>query len=262
MLEAYALSDKGCVRSNNEDYALVQPDLGLYVLADGMGGAKAGERASRLAVDTVAASVTAAGRRDAQVLLTAVEEANRKVIDAANSDPNMEGMGTTLVAALETSEGISIASVGDSRAYLLDEEDLRPITQDQTWVNDVGRPLGLDEESLRSHPMRHVLTMAIGAGAPLAINYYVVNPRPASLLLMCSDGLHGVVDRKRIEQILRERGNGSDSLEQKCRQLIDEASRAGGPDNITAMLIRAPGTLAPDLDKPVRAKKTQDTQPL
>jgi len=259
MLEAFALSDKGCVRSNNEDYCLVQPELGLYILADGMGGAKAGERASRLAVDTVSETVTTAGRRDSQVLLSAVEEANRKVLAAANSDPEMEGMGTTLVAALETEEGVAIASVGDSRAYILDETGLRVITQDQTWVNDVGRPLGLDEESLRSHPMRHVLTMAIGAGTPLAINYYVIHPSPAAMLLICSDGLHGVVDRARIEEILRARGNGSESLEQKCQSLIQEAKNAGGPDNITAVLMRAPG--APELPPPVKST-LRDTQPL
>jgi PPM family protein phosphatase len=260
MLEAFALTDKGCVRSNNEDYCLVKPELGLYVLADGMGGAKAGERASRLAVDTVAESVTTAGRRETQVLLSAVEEANRKVLAAANSDPNMEGMGTTLVVALETDEGVAIASVGDSRAYILDDNGLRVITQDQTWVNDVGRPLGLDEESLRSHPMRHVLTMAIGAGTPLAINYYMVRPSPAAMLLICSDGLHGVVDRTRIEEILRGNGNGSsDSLEQKCHRLIDEAKSAGGPDNITAVLMRAPG--APELP-PLVKSTLQDTQPI
>lgn len=259
MLEAFAVTDKGCVRSNNEDYCLVQPEMGLYILADGMGGAKAGERASRLAVDTVAESVTTAGRRDAQVLLRAVEEANSKVLAAANSDPNMEGMGTTLVAALETEEGLAIASVGDSRAYILDDKGLRAITQDQTWVNDVGRPLGLDEESLRNHPMRHVLTMAIGAGTPLAINYYLVRPSPAALLLICSDGLHGVVDRTRIEEILRAHGNGSDSLQQKCQRLIEEARNAGGPDNITAVLMRAPG--APDLPASVK-RPLHDTQPL
>jgi PPM family protein phosphatase len=248
-MEAYALTDRGCVRANNEDYCLVQPELGLYVLADGMGGAKAGERASRLAVDTVAETVTAASRRDAQVLLSAVEEANKRVMAAANSDPSMEGMGTTLVAAMETDEGVSIASVGDSRAYILEEGGLRAITRDQTWVNEVGRPLGLDEEALRHHPMRHVLTMAIGAGTPLAINYYVVHPSPASLLLMCSDGLHGVVEPERIEQILRDRNNGNDSLENKCRSLIEAAREAGGPDNITAVLLRAPVTAEGNLSK-------------
>src|SRR5919205_4523666 len=101
MLEAVAVSDKGCIRSNNEDYCLIEPDLGLYVLADGMGGAKAGERASKMAVDTVAEMVLLAQRRDSQVLLSAVEEANRRVRDAAHNDPSLEGMGTTLVAALE-----------------------------------------------------------------------------------------------------------------------------------------------------------------
>jgi protein phosphatase len=255
-VEAFALTDRGCIRSNNEDYCLVRPEAGLYMLADGMGGAKAGERASRLAVDTVDEAVTATDRRDAQVLLSAVEEANRRVMAAANSDPSMEGMGTTLVAALETDEGLAIASVGDSRAYILDESGLRAITQDQTWVNDVGRRLGLAEESLRTHPMRHVLTMAIGAGASLVINYYLVRPAPSALLLICSDGLHGVVESSRIEEILRGSGNGSESLENKCRGLVEEARRAGGPDNITAVVIRAPGTAG------ARKPLLSETQPL
>src|SRR5207302_655492 len=134
-----------------------------------------------------------------QVLLSAVEEANRRVREAAHSDPSLEGMGTTLVVVLETDEALSIASVGDSRVYLLDEDGFRAITDDQTWVNEVGRPLGLDEESLRNHPMRHVLTMAIGASAPLSINYYSVELKKGSLVMMCSDGLHGVVEALRME---------------------------------------------------------------
>src|SRR5512133_3566035 len=98
MLEAYALSDKGCVRSNNEDYCFIEPDHGLFVVADGMGGAAARERASRVAVDTVAESVLASGRRDSQILLMAVEQANRRVMEAARQDSALEGMGTTLVA--------------------------------------------------------------------------------------------------------------------------------------------------------------------
>jgi len=237
MLEAFALSDRGCIRSNNEDYCFIQPALGLFVLADGMGGAKAGERASRLAVETVAQSVQVAERRDSQVLLRAVEEANRRVIEAAHSDPELEGMGTTLVVALELDGGIDIASVGDSRAYVLDEDGFRAITDDQTWVNEVGRPLGLDEASLRSHPMRHVLTMAIGASAPLAVNYYSVPLKGRALVLICSDGLHGVVDGAELERILRGGQNGV-SLEDSCKRLIQAAKEAGGPDNITAVLVR------------------------
>ncbi len=237
MLEAVSLSDKGCVRSNNEDCCLIEPELGLYVLADGMGGARAGERASRIAVDTVAEIVLMAQQRDSQVLLSAVEEANKRVLDAAHSDPTLEGMGTTLVAALEQEESLSIASVGDSRAYLFDDAGFRAITDDQTWVNEVGRPLGLDEESLKNHPMRHVLTMAIGASLPLTVNYYSVALMKDSLVLMCSDGLHGVVESSEIEQILRG-GRDGQPLEDVCRQLVEAAKAAGGPDNVTTVLVR------------------------
>lgn len=237
MLEAFASTDKGCVRSNNEDYCLIHPDLGLYVVADGMGGARAGEQAARLAVETVSEMVQSAGQRDSQVLLRAVEEANRRVLDAAHRDPKLEGMGTTLVAALALEDGLHIASVGDSRAYVLDDDGFRAITDDQTWVNEVGRPLGLDEESLRTHPMRHVLTMAIGASAPLTVNYYSVSLKPRSLVLMCSDGLHGVVEGPKLERILREGRNGV-SLQESCGKLIEAAKEAGGPDNITALLVR------------------------
>jgi protein phosphatase len=240
MLEASALSDRGCIRANNEDYCLIERDLGLYVLADGMGGAKAGERASRMAVDTVAESVLLAQRRDSQVLLAAVEEANRRVRDAAHNDPSLEGMGTTLIAALELEENLSIASVGDSRAYLLDDDGFRAITDDQTWVNEVGRPLGLDEESLRNHPMRHVLTMAIGASVPLTVNYYSVRLKQGAMMLMCSDGLHGVIEAPDLERIVREGANGT-PLEESCRKLIEAAREAGGPDNITALLVRKHG---------------------
>jgi len=237
MLEAFAMTDKGCIRSNNEDYCLIEPDLGLYILADGMGGARAGERASRLAVDTVSEMVHSAGRLDSQVLIGAVEEANRRVLEAAHSDPTLEGMGTTLVAALDLREGFAIASVGDSRVYVLDDDGLRAITDDQTWVNEVGRPLGLDEESLRHHPMRHVLTMAIGASAPLTVNYYSVELHRGALVLMCSDGLHGVIEQIEMEGILRGGRNGT-PLEESCRKLIEAAKQAGGPDNVTAVLVR------------------------
>jgi protein phosphatase len=240
MLDAFALSDQGCVRSNNEDYCLIKPELGLYVLADGMGGAKAGERASQLAVDTVAEVVLGDHRRDSQVVLKAVEEANRRVLEAAQSDSSLEGMGTTLVVALETEEGLFIASVGDSRAYLLDDGGFCAITDDQTWVNEVGRPLGLDEASLRNHPMRHVLTMAIGASAPLTVNYYCVPLKLGALVLISSDGLHGVLDAAQIERILRD-GPVGGTLEESCRRLIEAAKEAGGPDNITVILAKKSG---------------------
>jgi len=237
MLEAFAMSDMGCVRTNNEDYCLIEPELGLYVLADGMGGARAGETASKMAVETVSETMLLAEHRDPQVLIRAVEEANRRVLEAAQSDAALEGMGTTLVVALEIGDGISIASVGDSRAYVLDDDGFRVITDDQTWVNEVGRPLGLDEEALRNHPMRHVLTMAIGASSPLTVNYYAVPLKAGAMVLMCSDGLHGVVEGSEIESILRTGQNGT-PLNESCRRLIEAAKQAGGPDNVTTVLVR------------------------
>lgn len=237
MLEAFALSDKGCVRSNNEDYCLIDPERGLFILADGMGGARAGERASRMAVETVAETVRAAEIADSQVLIRATEEANRRVLEAAHSDPSLEGMGTTLVAALSLGAELAITSVGDSRAYVLDGDGLHMITEDQTWVNEVGRPLGLDEESLRHHPMRHVLTMAIGASTPLTINHYRLPLNHGELVLICSDGLHGVLEQPEIEGILAPARDGG-SLQASCQGLIDAAKKAGGPDNVTTVLLR------------------------
>jgi protein phosphatase len=240
MLEAFQLSDLGCIRTNNEDYCAIAPELGLYVLADGMGGARAGERASCLAVDTVVEMLRSTPGRDSQALLAAVEEANKRVLEAARTDLSLEGMGTTLVAALEIGGDLCIASVGDSRAYLLDGSGLHLITDDQTWVNEVGRPLGLDEDALRTHPMRHVLTMAIGAASPLTVNYYAVPMEPGSLALLSSDGLHGVVEAPRLEEILRS-GRGDGSLEKCCQLLVDAAKAAGGPDNVTVILLRKSG---------------------
>ncbi len=235
MLEAFGLSDPGCVRPNNEDCYLIAPDMGLYVVADGMGGAQAGERASKLAVDTLAAFIAASGLATPEMLAQAFQEANNHVMNAASNDVNLEGMGTTLVAALEAGRDILIASVGDSRAYVYQADELIGITEDQTWVHEVGRKLGIDETSLRSHPMRHVLTMAIGVSPELRVHSYALKPQARAEVLLCSDGLHGVVDESVIAEVLA--GNGN--LESKCRKLIEAAKAAGGPDNITTVLVRA-----------------------
>ncbi len=236
MLEVCALTDPGRVRQNNQDSYRIVKDLGLYMLADGMGGARGGAHASRLAVETVEKALTRSAHRDAAALLGAVEEANDLVLAEASRDPNLEGMGTTIVAALETrANDIAIASVGDSRAYILHKDELRAVTKDQTWVQEVGRSLGLDEASLRTHPMRHVLTMAVGVGAAVRILYYALELEPSDILLLTTDGLHGVVPEADIKRILRDE---SLSLEARCEQLMAAAHDAGSPDNVTVMLMR------------------------
>jgi serine/threonine protein phosphatase PrpC len=236
MLEVFALTDPGRVRQSNQDSFRIVRELGLYMLADGMGGARGGARASTLAVDTVQAVLERSTHRDAAALLGAVEEANDRVLAEASHDPNLEGMGTTIVAALETkANDIAIASVGDSRAYVLHGTELRAVTQDQTWVQEVGRGLGLDEASLRIHPMRHVLTMAVGVGSAVRILYYAVELEPGDMLLLTTDGLHGVVPEPKIREIL---ADSPASLEDRCQRLMTAAHDAGSPDNVTVMLIR------------------------
>ena len=235
MIAACGASNPGCVRSNNEDSYLIDPLLGLYIVADGMGGAQAGEQASKLAVDTVKSYISEAGHVDPEVLVAAFEKANERVMAMAQSDSALKGMGTTLTAVAESSDALLVANVGDSRAYIADEAEFRAITDDQTWVNEIGRRLGIQEENLKTHPMRHVLTMAIGVSSPLRVNTYQVDPRPGVQILLCSDGLHGVVDPGFIEQTLR----SDQTAEQKCDALIEAARSAGGPDNITAVLLQA-----------------------
>lgn len=234
MLQAYGVTDPGSVRQNNEDYYLVLPDRGLYLLADGMGGAQAGEHASKLAADTVSEFLDGKDKIDAATLAAAFEEANRRVLTAASEDLALEGMGTTLLAAVENGPEVLIASVGDSRAYVYQNGQLLAVTEDQTWVQEVGRRLGIDEVSLQTHPMRHVLTMAIGVSPQLRINAHVLTPQADTLILLCSDGLHGVVNAQAITETLADDGN----LESKGRRLIEAAKKAGGPDNITAVLLR------------------------
>lgn len=235
MVEAFGVSDAGCVRANNEDYFVLSQNRGLYLVADGMGGAQAGEHASKLAAETVKQYVEKSERTDAGMLAEAFQEANRQVIEAAANDQQLEGMGTTLVAALDTGKELLVASVGDSRAYVFDGEKLTVLTEDQTWVNEVGRRLGIDEGSLKTHPMRHVLTMAVGVSPDLRVHSYSLKPEPGTLVLLCSDGLHGVIEAGEIENTLA--GNGT--LESKCQRLIEAAKKAGGPDNITTVLLQA-----------------------
>jgi PPM family protein phosphatase len=235
MLEAFGLSDPGCVRNNNEDYYLLAPTLDLYLVADGMGGAQAGEHASKLAGDTVAEFIWKSGQSSGEVLLDAISEANRRVLEAAENDPNLHGMGTTLTAAFKVGGELLFASVGDSRAYVFQDQQLQAITEDQTWVNEVGRRLGINEDALKVHPMRHVLTMAIGVGESIRVHSYAVPIQSGSQFLLCSDGLHGVLSLEIISETL----STSETLESKCRSLVQAAKNAGGPDNITAVLLVA-----------------------
>ena len=236
MLEAFGLSDPGCIRTNNEDYFISDTHTGIFIVADGMGGANAGEYASKISAETLYGYLRDAGENNS---LTGLEQgfvqANDAVRQASSRTPEFEGMGTTLVAARMVDHfHIQLANVGDSRAYCLSGEQFTVLSTDHTWLNEVGSRLGLPDEALRRHPMRHVLTMAIGVSDEIRVDSQVVSVFTGDQLLLCSDGLHGVVD----EELIRETLKSEKSLPEKAHYLVEAAKQRGGPDNITVVLIQ------------------------
>jgi PPM family protein phosphatase len=236
MLEAFGLSDPGCVRPNNEDYFISDSESGIFVLADGMGGANGGEFASRLGAERLYEILLNRPAGDGTgALEQAFVEANVAVREFAKGNPALDGMGTTLVAARKIQDTVfEVGSVGDSRAYLASGGQLTLVTEDQTWLAEVGSQLGLSEEALKKHPMRHVLTMAIGSSEELRVGSRLVEMSPGDQLLLCCDGLHGVLNDKALSDTLA----SGETLPEKCRHLIEAAKSAGGPDNITVVLIQ------------------------
>jgi PPM family protein phosphatase len=204
------------------------------VLADGMGGATAGERASYLSAETVYEHLLD-DQDGVDALERGFQKANRAVRQAVEANPEWEGMGTTLLVARDLGEArLQIGSVGDSRAYLASKGQISLVTEDQTWVAEVGSRLGLSDEALKKHPMRHVLTMAVGTGDQLRIFSRIIQMDPGDQVLLCCDGLHGVVGEKTLQDAL----DSEKSLPEKAHYLIDAAKSAGGPDNVTVVLIQ------------------------
>lgn len=236
MFEAFGLTDRGCVRPNNEDYCIIDDKAGIFVLADGMGGANAGEIASRLSAEKLHDFLLHAPERDGtDTLKQAFVAAHEAVREAAKSNPEREGMGTTLLVARDLGNArLQIGSVGDSRAYLLTKGELSLITHDQSWVVEVGARLGLSEQTLRKHPMRHVLTMAVGGPDELRVHSEILKLKNGDQILLCSDGLHGVLDEKILANTL----DSEKSLRDKCHYLVEAAKQEGGPDNVTVVLIQ------------------------
>ena len=236
MFEAFGLSDPGCVRTNNEDYFISDSRSGIFIVADGMGGANAGEYASRLSAETLYGYLLAATADNGlNTLENGFAQANTVVRQASQESPEFDGMGTTLVAVRAVDDfHLQLASVGDSRAYSLSGGEFSILTTDHTWVSEVGTRLGLSDEALRKHPMRHLLTMAIGVADEVRLDSHVVSVFSGDQILLCSDGLHGVVD----EKILQEALNSEKSLPDKAHYLIEAAKEQGGPDNVTVVLIR------------------------
>ena len=226
-------TDIGCLRDHNEDSLVVTPPL--FAVADGMGGHAAGEVASEIAVRVL--SELAPEHPDVEALGRAIEEANRAVIQAAREGRGRQGMGTTMTAAMLEGERLVIAQVGDSRAYLLHQGKLQQLTRDHSLMADMIEAGQLTPEEARTHPQRSVITRALGSDAHLHPDIYEINVETGDRLLICSDGLSGMIFDDQIENTLR-----SVQDPQRCAsQLVNEAIAAGGHDNVTVIVADVTG---------------------
>lgn len=251
------LTDVGRKRQSNEDSFTIAGNLGLFVVADGMGGHAAGEVASRLAVEsierhisgsdprkepTIPASFRTTREEDAGLpaparrVVNAIRLANQEIVRAVRKNSSQKGMGTTVVIAYVHGDHAWIGSVGDSRAYLVRGRDIRQITTDHTFVNEQVRAGALTPDEARKHPARNILTRAVGSQDEVESDIIDVALQPGDTILLCSDGLTTMVEDPDIAAtVLAHPGD----LQAACRALVTLANEHGGDDNVTVVLLRA-----------------------
>lgn len=224
-------TDTGRQRRENEDSAFVQAPV--FVVADGMGGAQAGEVASRIATETFEAGLPGSGSPEDR-LAELVHDANQRIYDRSRAEQSRAGMGTTLTAAYLADGHLAIAHVGDSRAYLLRGDELTRLTQDHSLVDELVRQGKLTEAQAAEHPQRSIITRALGPEPEVEVDTFSYPVRAGDVLLLCSDGLTSMVAEDQVAKILL----SASSLEDAADNLIARANDAGGRDNITVVLCR------------------------
>lgn len=224
-------TDVGRQRSANEDSLVLDPPL--FAVADGMGGAKAGEVASAVAVEAVEAAEESREPVEAQ-LAGIVRNANRRIYDLAAADESRRGMGTTLTLAKVHGDEVSLAHVGDSRAYRLRDGSLEQLTRDHSLVAELERSGQITAEAAEHHPQRSIITRALGPEPDVEVDTYTLSGRSGDLFMICSDGLTSMISDDEVASILRSAG----SLEEAADELVRAANQSGGKDNITVILFR------------------------
>lgn len=246
-LDAAGRTDVGCVRKHNEDNFLVDSDLGLFVVADGLGGHAAGEVASQIVVDRVRAFISETIEKDrtwpleydvnmnfdGNRLKVALLLSDQAIVDDIRTNPERETMGSTVVAALVHDRHVTLAHVGDSRAYVIGPEGIRQVTRDHSWVADQVAFGVLTPAEARVHPFRNVITQALGNGGDLDVAVQEFELGDSERLLLCSDGLSGMVSDSDILEVVQ----SSSSTQEAVEKLVDRARDNGGEDNITAVLV-------------------------
>lgn len=240
-------TDVGCVRKHNEDNFLIDNELGLFVVADGLGGHAAGEVASQIVVEKVGQFIAQTVEQDrtwpldydvnlpydGNRLKAALLLSDQAIVEDIRSNPERESMGSTVVACLVRGDRVTLVHVGDSRAYMLDPEGIRQITKDHSWVAEQVANGILTTDEARKHPFRNVITQALGNGGDLDVAVQEIQVKELDRLLLCSDGLSGMVQDADIWSIVQ----GAPSLQQAARELIEKARDNGGEDNITVVIV-------------------------
>ena len=247
-ISSYArASDTGKKRRRNEDSYVVAPPL--FAVADGMGGAQAGEVASKLAAAALK-ETHPDGASGPEIVTALIQEANRRVYERAHADPTTSGMGTTMTVALVEGSEVTIGHVGDSRAYLVRGGQLEQLTEDHSLVNELLKSGKLSREEAEVHPQRSVITRAVGTDPDVDVDAFTVGAGEGDVFLLCSDGLTDMVaDEDILDVVERHR----DDLDRVTKALVSAANRGGGEDNITviAFAIAAEGDDTARRDAPV-----------
>jgi len=240
-------TEVGCVRKHNEDNFLMEPDLGLFVVADGLGGHAAGEVASRIVVEKIGDFITHTAERDrtwpveyevglsydGNRLKAALLLADQGITHDIQSNPERESMGSTVVACLVHGDRVTLVHVGDSRAYLLNQGGITQVTQDHSWVAEQVANGILTQDEARHHPFRNVITQALGNGGDLDVAVQEIQVKELDRILLCSDGLSGMIQDRAIWEIVQQ----APDMESATEKLIAKAMENGGEDNITVVII-------------------------
>lgn len=239
-MKAFSITDIGKVRSVNQDYVFRSENAighlpNLFLVADGMGGHKAGDLASRYCVELMTEQVkNSSFRTPVSILEEAIQVANEGVQRKALTSTDYEGMGTTIVAATLVGDELYVANIGDSRAYLIGNE-MTQITEDHSLVEVMVRNGGLERKDARSHPKKNIITRALGTNKVVQADFFELRLRPDNMILMCSDGLTNMIDDDELYDIIQ---NGKEHLDITARRLVEIANQYGGRDNISVILIQ------------------------
>ncbi len=230
------VTDTGLVRASNEDSMLLSPEIGLFAVADGMGGHRAGEVASSMALQLIEQELNSrlkSGEDSENALVESIKEANRSVYELSRQNAEWSGMGTTVTVCLREGDRAFVGQVGDSRAYMLRGGGIDLLTEDHSLVQELLKKGGVTEEQAFVHPQRNILTRALGAGPTLEVDIYCTEVSTGDMLLLCTDGLTEYLRPKDILKTV----NDSPDLNTSVQNLLGKALSSGGKDNITIILI-------------------------